>query len=103
LIPIDEVPGKLASVKVQHLGGDPINFASTTVTVSVNDSASDTIQASVVNTDLGVLSVGDVKTLHLKGTTTGGPATKITAGSRVDIKFVDIATNQLICDKTVRF
>lgn len=102
---VDEIPGRLASVKVEHLGGDTINFedTSTKITVSVNGSDSDILQPSTVNTSLGVLSVGDIKTLKLKGMTTGGPTTTIRPGSTVNIKFINIKTNQLIDERDVRF
>ncbi|WP_048051644.1 type IV pilin [Methanosarcina soligelidi] len=93
--------GVPATVKVEHLGGDPINFGATLtkVTVSVNGDTSETVDPTVVE-DLDVLSVGDVKTLKLGNDTSPIP---IASGSTVKIKIVDIKTSQLICEKDLRF
>ena len=98
-----------ATVKVEHLGGDPINFdsASTKIMVSVNGTDSKTIDADSIKTDLSVLSVGDVKYLNLNEENNGGGVGKalssVNLGSTVKIKIIDKKTDQLICDKTVRF
>ncbi|ALK05184.1 MAG: hypothetical protein AAY43_05035 [Methanosarcina sp. 795] len=57
-----------ASVKIEHLGGDSINFetaGTTKIMVSVDGDNSKTLDSSSIKKDLGVLSVGDVKTLRL--------------------------------------
>ncbi len=89
------------TIKLEHLGGDPINFGATLtkVTVSVNGDTSETVDPTVVE-DLDVLSVGDVKTLKLGNDTSPIP---IASGSTVKIKIVDIKTSQLICEKDLRF
>ncbi|AKJ39190.1 type IV pilin [Methanosarcina barkeri] len=78
------------AVKIEHLGGDSVNFATrTTVKAYVNDTEKDTNA-----TDLDVMSVGDIKTLKI---------TDANADSNVNIKIIDNTTNQLICDKNIRF
>ena len=91
-----------ATVRIEHLGGDPINFATTLtkVTVSVDGTTSVTVDPTVVSDNLAVLSVGDVKTLNLGNDTS--PIT-VESGNTVKIKIVDIKTSQLICEKDIRF
>jgi flagellin-like protein len=100
-----------ASVKIEHLGGDSINFetaGTTKIMVSVDGDNSKTLDSSSIKKDLGVLSVGDVKTLRLieedNDAGKDGPYIEdVVRGSIVNIKIIDLKTNQLICDKTVRF
>ncbi|MCC4765863.1 type IV pilin [Methanosarcina sp. DH1] len=117
------VSSSVASIKIEHLGGDPIHFeddAVTKVTASVNGGGSVEINADGLGTDdittdddgLGNMNVGDVKILKLikasDDTTalqdsTGGTDHAIVSGDTVNIKVIDVQTNQLICDKEVRF
>ncbi len=100
-----------ASVKIEHLGGDSINFetaGTTKIMVSVDGKDSKKLDSSTIKADLGVLSVGDVKDLRLieedNNADGEGPYLKeVIRGSIVNIKIIDLKTNQLICDKTVRF
>jgi len=88
-----------ASVKLVHSGGDPINFASAEVTkvmVSVNGNTSANIDAAGLNT----MEVGSVQKLKLGGF---ADAKNITSGSSVNIKIIDVKTQQLISDKDLRF
>ena len=95
----------IASVRIEHLGGDPINFATTKVVASVNGGNSQKVKA-----DLGTVSVGDIKTLDLlddasaalKDNSVTDPVV-MKSGNTVNIKIIDIKTSQLICDKDVRF
>ncbi|RXA21344.1 type IV pilin [Methanosarcina sp. MSH10X1] len=92
-----------AIVRFQHLGGDPINFQKTDKTkilVTVSDTTY-VVPGKTVNKQLNVLSVGDVKTLELIGKDNAN--IPIPAGSTVNIKIVDIKTNQLIFDGELRF
>ncbi|MGA9187392.1 MAG: type IV pilin N-terminal domain-containing protein [Methanosarcina sp.] len=103
----------IASVKFEHLGGDPIHFEDikiTKVTASLEDGPSYTIGAAnnayndATNPGLGVFDVGSVKTLRL--TTTAGvnafTGFEPKSGNTVHIKVIDVQTNQLICDKDIR-
>jgi archaeal type IV pilus assembly protein PilA len=92
-----------ASVKIEHLGGDTIKFGDssiTKVTASLNGGSSLDVSA----TSLGNVSVGDVKSLSLANSTgnvfdQGRP----TSNDIVNIKIIDVKTNQLISNKDVRF
>jgi len=78
------------TVRLEHLGGDPINFDNTNITAYVGSTA------KKVTPPTGTLNVGDVTTFSVGNS-------DLTSGDVVNIKFVDKETNQLICDKTVRF
>ena len=89
------------SIIVEHLGGDPIHFEIPTsgqkitkVMASVNGAQSVEITSA---STLGTMGVGDVS-LPL-------PLTGINAapGNTVNIKIIDVKTNQLIINKDVRF
>jgi flagellin-like protein len=92
-----------ATVKIEHLGGDQINFADvalTKVVASLNGAQSVSINA----TSLGNLSTGDVKTLSLASSgTTNAFGTGPVSGDVVKLKIVDVKTNQLISDKDIKF
>ncbi|MGB9938531.1 type IV pilin [Methanosarcina sp.] len=98
--------GNVASIKIEHLGGDTINFASgTKVVASVNDGNSKTLDVSSLTDPL---DVGDVQTLKLVTSSSAqltdtGTTDYISSGDTVNIKIIDVKTNQLICDKNVRF
>jgi archaeal type IV pilus assembly protein PilA len=98
-----------ASIRIEHLGGDPINFdpTITKVAVSVNGGNSQTLTFNP-----GTLNVGDVKKLDLMDTASTPvaikdnsvtPAVIMKAGNTVNFKVIDVKTNQLICDKDIRF
>jgi len=89
-------PVTLASVKLEHLGGDSVNFGDVTVTkvmVSVDGENSADIDA----TDLGTMNAGSVMNLNLNG------FTNITSGTNVNFKVIDVKTGQLISDKEIKF
>jgi archaeal type IV pilus assembly protein PilA len=103
----------IASVKIEHLGGDIIHFEDsekTKVTASLENGQSYTIKianndpAATSNPGLGTLDVGSVKTLRLVDTTGANIFSGVEpkAGNTVHIKIVDVQTNQLICTKDVR-
>ncbi|MGB9938530.1 type IV pilin [Methanosarcina sp.] len=89
------------SVKIEHLGGDSIHFETDKQTkVMASLEGADAVEIGA--TSLNTMSVGDVKTLPL----TAMDSTKtpnVKSGDTVNIKFIDVATSQLICDKDVRF
>ncbi len=91
-----------ASVKIQHLGGDPINFniSSTKMMVSVDGGTSKQVLKASQEA-LGIVNIGDVKTLAL--TDAASNTILIASGNTANIKIIDVVTNQLICDKNVRF
>ena len=101
----------LASIKIEHLGGDPINFDKSKVVASVNGGNSQTVAAD----DLGTISIGDIKKLKLRDAdsnnnpkdpivdNSGDSTASVASGDIINIKIIDKQTNQLICDKDVRF
>jgi flagellin-like protein len=92
----------LASIKIEHLGGDLINFATTSTKIMVSiDGGTSKQVLGTSQAALGIVSVGDVKTLALTDVATN--TILIASGNTVNIKIIDLATNQLICDKNVRF
>jgi flagellin-like protein len=96
------ITGGIASVKIEHLGGDPISFgdsAAISVMASLNGTDSKPIKA----TGLTTVSVGDVKTLALTSDgTTNAFATVPKSGESVNIKIIDVQTKQLISAKDIR-
>jgi archaeal type IV pilus assembly protein PilA len=103
----------IASVRIEHLGGETIHFEDakiTKITASLDNGPSYTIAAAnnAVNATtapgLGVFDVGSVKTLALANADGTNAFTGVTpaAGNTVHIKVIDVQTNQLICDKDVR-
>lgn len=95
-----------ASIRIEHLGGSPVHFEDATIT-KVNAVVGGTSYAIDAADDpdtdgvqgLGTMGVGDVKNLDLVAT----DFPTIESGTTVNIKFIDVQTNQLICDKDVRF
>jgi flagellin-like protein len=93
----------VASVKIEHLGGDPISFGDNNainVVASLNGGESKTIYAVGLKT----VSVGDVKTLAL---TSDGTANVFSpdlpkSGQSLNIKIIDVQTKQLISAKDIR-
>ena len=91
----------IASVKLEHLGGDPIHFGDsrvTKVTASLG-STSGEVDASGLDT----MSVGDMKPLLLSNNSVNVLGRSPVSGDTVNIKIIDVKTNQLISNKDVRF
>jgi len=91
-------------VVLEHLGGDKLDFGTTTlpakakITASVDGASS----SQVVTTALGVFSPGDVLKIELKNSS--GAIAGITAGSStVNVKITNLETNQVVCDRDVQF
>ncbi|RXA21341.1 type IV pilin [Methanosarcina sp. MSH10X1] len=109
------ISSEIAYAKFEHLGGDPINFAAsaTRVVASVNGATSqelDVTDNEDLTTPLTTLAVGEVQKIelmtssgNLKDNSEGATATGIASGDIVNIKVIDIKTNQLICDRDIRF
>lgn len=93
--------GNDATVRIEHLGGSLVHFDDnkiTKVTATVEDESSVEIDA----TGLGDFDVGSVQTLKLISAD-DGTNVDVADGETVNIKIIDVQTNQLICDKEVRF
>lgn len=85
----------VGTVRIEHLGGDTINFDNTNITAYVGSTSK-----PVTITEKTILNVGDVKTFTVGKNT---DSEKVNEGEVVNIKMVDKTTNQLICDKNIRF
>lgn len=104
-----------ATIIIEHLGGDPINFSSnatTKIMIHVDSKSHEVAAASapsadILHTNLATMSVGDTKTLKLYNYTVDNTnltaIEDVTTGSTVNVKIIDVATSQLICDQNVRF
>lgn len=103
----------IASVKIEHLGGDVIHFEDaqkTKVMASLEDGPSYTIgianndPADATNPGLGVIDVGSIKTLNLADASGANAFSGVEpkSGNTVHIKVIDVQTNQLICNRDVR-
>jgi archaeal flagellin N-terminal-like domain len=104
----------LASVNIEHLGGDPVNFATTSIKImaSVNGGSATQIfpGASPVTMNVGDIQKLDLKTLdtdnpNLKklGGADGKTPTNLASGDVVNLKFIDIKSGQIFLDKNVAF
>jgi len=109
-------PETPAVVKIEHLGGDSLNLANTVtkIMISVNSGGAQQAEPIISTTDTDGtetfttgsdtsinFGVGDIK--KLKIVDNDGAAIEVSDGSIVNIKFIDAQTNQIICDKDVRF
>lgn len=89
------------SIKFEHLGGEMIRFNDTSATkVMATIDGQDAFQMNA--SALEYFDVGNVKTIPLKEVGNSS-AQVVPDGKVVNIKVIDIPTNQLICDKDVRF
>jgi len=92
-----------ASVKLEHLDGDSIDFGDsklTKVTASLNGAETVIINATCI----GVLSVGDVRILPLTSDgTTNAFRTGPISGDTVTIKIIYLKANQIISKNDVKF
>lgn len=91
-------------LKFEHLGGDPIYFESnsTTKVMAVRNGVSEELDVRA----LGTLDVGSTVTIDMRKYNAVGtdvPFADLGSGDTVNIRVIDVATKQLICDKNVRF
>lgn len=99
----------VASLKFEHLGGDPILFDEDAVVTKVLIEIKGT-SYEIDASDLGTLDIGSVKTIPItftdndveEGDVEEGDR-EIKSGTPVKVKVIDVQTKQLICDKSVRF
>ncbi|HEY3361871.1 MAG TPA: type IV pilin [Methanosarcina sp.] len=105
----------LASVNIEHLGGDPVNFATSSIKImaSVNGGSATQIYpgASPVTMNVGDIQKLDLKTLASSGSTNlqklggddGKTLTNLASGDVVNLKFIDVKSGQIFLDKNVAF
>ncbi|MGI5990760.1 MAG: type IV pilin [Methanosarcina sp.] len=92
-----------AIVTFEHLGGSDINFdpLKTKVMATVGSADAVQVKADFLGTATDPFSVGDVKSIYLQKADLS--QISVTAGQTVNIKVIDIQTNQMVCDKNIRF
>ena len=103
-IKANNITGTVASVKLEHLGGDSIHFDDST-TIKVTASLNGAPSADINATGLGTMGVGDVNTLSLANTagTNAFAPTIPASGNTINIKIIDVKNNQLISNRDIRF
>jgi archaeal type IV pilus assembly protein PilA len=82
-----------AGVIIEHLGGDDIEFDNSNIAMYIKDTGTKVTFNPV--TSGTTLSAGESQDVTI--------TQKIDAGQIVNVKISDKTTNQLICDKDVRF
>jgi archaeal flagellin N-terminal-like domain len=94
----------VAYITVEHLAGDSLDFGNSKAKMTASIDGGDS--KVIYTTDLGVLSAGDVKKVALATAASGGTPVDTAAnikGKTVNIKVTDTATNQVVCDRNVKF
>ncbi len=93
----------MANIIIEHLGGDTLDFnnSKAKLTVSIDGGSS----TEVYSTGIDVFSAGDVKRVGLKTEAADTTAISVSTikGKTVNIKITDTATNQVVCDRDVKF
>ncbi|WP_135612807.1 type IV pilin [Methanococcoides sp. AM1] len=106
-----EVDNSTSVVLIEHQGGDEINLASSNTRVSI---AGDVVGLDLVSDDSLTFEAGETLYLYNNGTadvlgnsTTfaaiGTPADVAASGDTINVKFIDVASQQMIADLDVRF
>lgn len=88
-------------VKVEHLGGDPVNFAEFSITKVVAGNISGSVELNF--TELGLFDVGQIKYMELEKASDSGITISFSAGDTVDFKVIDVDSSTFIANKKVRF
>jgi archaeal flagellin N-terminal-like domain len=105
-VPLTGTTNEIAYITIEHLGGDTLDFKNkkAKLTASVDSGSSVEIDTAAINS----FSAGDVQKVALitPPATTGGTGTTVTVvkgSSTVNIKITDTATNQVVCDRNIKF
>lgn len=101
---VTDTDGSTSYIIIEHLGGDKLEFGkggNAKLTASFDGGTS--IEIDTSNT--GIFSAGDVKQIKVVKASdeAGDVPTTINADDAANIKITDIATNQVVCDRDVRF
>jgi archaeal type IV pilus assembly protein PilA len=101
----------VAYINIEHLGGDSLDFGTITGTATpakakITASLTGANSKTIYTKDLGVFSAGDVKKVALAEA--AAEATPIDTianikGKTVNIKITNLETNQVVCDRNVKF
>ena len=93
-------------IRIEHLGGSDLDLsiAATKVIVTTGSTSKDGQIVNTVSGGTNTLNVGEVKTFAIMDLTTPtAAAIPITAGTRANIKFIDVASGQIYIDKDITF
>jgi flagellin-like protein len=109
MTPVNITAANVVHIKLEHLGGDPIHFEDTTA-IKVMASLKGDTPANIYVKDLGTMGVGEIRSLPLYSIKSDGTSSNPTSafsatpatGDTVNIKIVDVKTNQLITDQDIR-
>lgn len=102
-----------ASVNIEHLGGDPVNFATSSIKIMASVNGGSAKQIFPGDSPV-TMNVGDIQKLDLKTLDTDNPnlkklgddgktLTNLTSGDVVNLKFIDIKSGQIFVDKNIAF
>ncbi|MDD3042631.1 MAG: type IV pilin [Methanosarcinaceae archaeon] len=88
-------------VKIEHLGGDPVNFAELSITKVVAGNISGSVELNF--TGLGLFDVGRIQYLKLEKVSDPGVTISFPAGDTVAFKVIDVDSSTFIASKKLRF
>ena len=102
----------LASITIEHLGGDPVNFGTESIKIMASANGGTAEQIYPGNSPF-TMNVGDIQKLELKinstktvlqKTVSGSPGkVNLVAGLVVNLRFIDINSGQIFLDKDIAF
>jgi flagellin-like protein len=92
----------VGNIKIEHLGGDTLDFAGGKAKITATKSGGNSVTIDTTG-HITKFSAGDVVTLDLATITTGETMPTLASGDTVNIKITDTATNQVVCDRDVKF
>jgi len=107
--PIDSTG--LASITIEHLGGDPVNFGTESIKIMASANGGTAEQIYPGNSPF-TMNVGDIQKLDLKinnptktalQKTVSGTKTNLVSGDVVNLRFIDINSGQIFLDKDIAF
>ena len=110
--PIDSSTG-LASITIEHLGGDPVNFGTESIKIMASANGG-TAEQIYPGSSPFTMNVGDIQKLDLKviDTAKNYPAlqktvsnskVKLVSGDVVNLRFIDMNSGQIFLDKDIAF
>jgi len=90
-----------AYITLEHLAGDKLNFEDSKAKITASIKGDDSIE--IYSADLGEVSAGDVKKVELLQNSETKTPVNVSEGDAVNIKITDTETNQVVCDKDIKF
>jgi archaeal type IV pilus assembly protein PilA len=90
-----------AYITLEHLAGDKLNFEDSKAKLTASVKGANSIE--IYSADLGEFSAGDVKKVELLQKIETKTPVNVSKGDAVNIKITDTETNQVVCDKDIKF